>query len=107
MRKLLWIGLVLVGFAISACSTPDGVSDQTALYQRASQVCGVYKNTLNTLAVLRAAGQLSEGQITAVNDIRPLFAVCRPGGMPENLTGDWIALLDAALFELMLVEGSK
>ena len=103
MRKLLYTPWIALAFLLTACAT----SDQATLYERASQVCVTYKNTLNTLAGLRAVGELSKAQVEAVNDLRPLFAVCRPGGFPENMTGDWVALLDAALFELMLVEGSK
>ena len=107
MRK--FIPIIALAFLLASCGggVQPQMSEEGKLYDRATKVCTIYKSTVNTLAALRATGSLTETQVATFEKFRPLFAVCRPGGLPENLTGDWVKMLDDALFELMLIEGES
>ena len=105
MRNLIYIPIIALAFLLTACAGNESSPEATA-YQRITQACTVYARTLKSLAVMRASGSMSEGQVAVVDEWRPLMnAACTSDAPMES--GDALDLLERGLFELSKVENAK
>ena len=95
-----WLALV---FLLGACVNPNN-SPEVRSIQRVTQVCASYDATLRSLAMVRP--RLSEAQVDAVNQWRPIMNGICIGEVPDIAADSILDTAEKALFELSKIEGS-
>lgn len=100
-----FIPIIALVFLLTACASNQS-SPEAQAYQRVTQGCTVYARTLQSLAMMRASGSLTDGQVAIVDEWRPLLNGVCLGDAPME-SGDALDLLERGLFELSKVENPK
>ena len=80
MKYAIFSALIAVIFSVSACAPQQATPQQRALY-----ACEDASSALRYLAVQRAEGNLSEGSVQQVNDLRKMIdPICSSGTPPTG-----------------------
>lgn len=98
MQRLLKPAILAIALSLGACSYFGGSPGRDILV-----ACQGYASSLTVLAVRKAAGQLTDGQIVLVNRLRPaLNSVCIDGDYSDPDAA--LAIVEEGMFALIQME---
>lgn len=98
MRSFIYTPVIALVMLLGACTGTNTV-------ERVTLACNGYAETLETLTVLYQAGKLSNAQAANI-DRAELILTPACLSDPENITDSLLSLVENAMLEMILLEGS-
>lgn len=110
MRRLIALPLILL---LAGCPMPQNTGDAAAdsyanAVRRVGLVCDSYTASLNTLTVMRDAGQLSNATRASISNVRTQVGpICTQQDPPLVLSNgrDTIAFIEPLIYQLLIYKG--